>query len=142
MEEFKNLLVSKEIRPYLSFFFMDGVVIAFYSTVFYTIIQSSLGYSIHNTSLSDSQVKDINVHSAIIYTALGFSEVLAGSATNSLLLRIDYKNFVMYINAITFLGLFFSFLAYITTSYTICFIAALLWGASDCMTLSVGSYIC
>lgn len=55
IKEFKRLFLSPDIRPYFPFFFMNGVVIAFYSSYLYTIVQTSLGYSLDSASLSEEE---------------------------------------------------------------------------------------
>ncbi|KAL4489931.1 hypothetical protein ABPG72_010830 [Tetrahymena utriculariae] len=141
--KFKKLLFSNEMQSYFSFFFMNGVAIAFYSSYLYIIIQISLGYSLDTASLNDQQKQDINVKTTYVFTVLGFSEILAATICGKLMGKVHYTKVAYFSNIIFFqLCVVFSFIAYFLQSYTLCFVCGFLWGFIDCFQISVASYIC
>ncbi|EAS04192.2 MFS transporter (macronuclear) [Tetrahymena thermophila SB210] len=142
VQKFKNLLLQKEMQSYFSFFFMNGVAIAFYSSYLYIIIQSSLGYSLDTAQLNDEQKQDINIKTTYVFTVLGFSEILAAAICGKLMGKIHYTKVAYFSNIILQLCVVFSFIAYFLQSYALCFVCGFLWGFVDCFQISVASYIC
>jgi hypothetical protein len=66
------------MKRFLPFFYLGGVIIAFYTSFLHNVIQISLGYKGKGDNLTDSQVKDLNVKSTYVFIVLGFSETLSG----------------------------------------------------------------
>ncbi|KAL4484432.1 hypothetical protein ABPG74_019609 [Tetrahymena malaccensis] len=140
--KFKKILLSNDMQSYFSFFFMNGVAIAFYSSYLYIIIQSSLGYSLDTAQLNDEQKQDINIKTTYVFTVLGFSEILAAAICSKLMGKIHYTKVAYFSNIILQLCVVFSFTAYFLQSYALCFVCGFLWGFIDCFQISVASYIC
>jgi len=138
-----NLLKLKRIRLVSIFWMSTGLIVAFYSAFFYTIIKETLYNPTDSTQSFPNEEKDFIVKKAsYVFLLFGFSEVFGGLFSIYLIHRFPIYICALFGLSMLEISVFITYQAHYNYNYSICFVAAFFWGFSDCLIRSLSNVLC